>query len=136
MHKKQLHEETLTQTELLREKKTAPNFKPRLVTVENNSHRSADGWMCGWMIWVFIHLYSRRGIISSIFLLHQPLDTNYLTSIRQAISSIIFLLPPHNTHTFPHLSDKARSFIYFSHSPKLEPKPPLLYDSIRGIGQL
>jgi hypothetical protein len=39
-----------THTKLLRKKKTAPNFKPRLVTVENNSHRSADGWMCGWMI--------------------------------------------------------------------------------------
>jgi hypothetical protein len=60
---------------IINEKKTAPNFKPRLVTVENNSHRSADGWMCGWMILGFIHLSSRRGIISSIFLLHQPLDT-------------------------------------------------------------
>jgi hypothetical protein len=36
-----------------KKKKTAPNFKPRLVTVENNSHRSADGWICGWMI--FLH---------------------------------------------------------------------------------
>jgi len=33
-----------------KKEKTAPNFKPKLVTVENNSHRRADGWISGWMI--------------------------------------------------------------------------------------
>jgi hypothetical protein len=82
---------------IINEKKTAPNFKPRLVTVENNSHRSADGWMCGWMcgwmIFGFIHLCSRRGIISSIFLLHQPFDTQSLiSSIRWAIISFFHII--------------------------------------------
>jgi hypothetical protein len=63
MHKKQWHEETPHTNKIIKKKKTAPNFKPRVVTVENNSHRSADGWMNVWMDDSFIHLSSRRGII-------------------------------------------------------------------------